>query len=112
MLEGFGERFFARAITQKLSEWFFSLGLEASGHGTIKAAIALRDEDLRPDLCKIAVPTAIFHGRQDRIAPFPLAEALHAGIKGSLLVPFEYSGHGLFYCEGERFNRELARFIG
>lgn len=112
MLEGFGEKFFARSITQRLSEWFFSLGLEASGHGTIKAAISLRDEDLRPDLGKIAVPTAIFHGRQDRIAPFPLAQALHAGIKGSMLLPFEYSGHGLFYCEGERLNRELARFIG
>lgn len=112
MLANFGEMFFARHISEKFSNWFFHLGLEASGHGTIKLAISLRDEDLRPDLSKIHVPTAIFHGLLDRVCPFPLAEAMHAGIKGSTLIPFIYGGHGLFYCELERFNYELARFIG
>jgi non-heme chloroperoxidase len=33
------------------------------------------------------------------------------GIKNSKLVPFEYSGHGTFYEEHDRFNRELTQFI-
>lgn len=32
--------------------------------------LALRDEDLRSDLPKIHVPTAIFHGVLDQICPF------------------------------------------
>ncbi|MGG1659825.1 alpha/beta fold hydrolase [Brevibacillus sp. NRS-1366] len=112
MLAEFANLFFARFITDSFRGWFNSLGLEASGHATAQGLIALRDEDLRPDLSKITVPTAIFHGVQDQICPFPFAESLHAGIRGSSLIPFELSGHGLFYCEKEKFNRELAQFIG
>jgi non-heme chloroperoxidase len=112
MLEGLGDMFFARYVTESFKDWFHGLGIEASGHATAKCAVSLRDEDLRQDLSKIFVPTGIFHGKQDRICPFVLAELMHAGIKGSQLIPFKYSGHGLFYCELEKFNRKLARFIG
>lgn len=112
MLAGFGDLFFARSTSSQLRDWFNRLGLEASGHATAKCAISLRDEDLRQDLFQIQAPTAIFHGLQDRICPFPLAEAMHAAIRGSTLIPFHYSGHGLFYCEAERLNRELVAFIG
>ncbi|HBG56242.1 MAG TPA: alpha/beta hydrolase, partial [Ruminococcaceae bacterium] len=43
---------------------------------------------------------------------FPLAVAQHEAVAGSVLVPFKNSGHGLFYDEREKFNRELARFLG
>jgi non-heme chloroperoxidase len=112
MLDGFGDLFFARSITEKFRDWFYGLGLEASGHGTAMSLVSLRDEDVRPDLSEIQVPTAIFHGVQDKIVPFALAELMHAGIRGSELIPFQFSGHGLFYCELEKFNRELIRFIG
>lgn len=111
MLEGVGELFFARAVTQRLSDWFHGLGLEAAGHATVAVLRSLWAEDLRGDLAAIRVPTLICHGVQDRICPFPLAEALQAGIEGSTLVPFPFSGHGLFYCEGDTLNRELARFL-
>jgi non-heme chloroperoxidase len=112
MLDGFGDIFFARHVTESFKNWFHGLGIEASGHATAMCAVSLRDEDLRQDLSKIFVPTGIFHGEQDKICPFVLAELMHAGIKGSELIPFKYSGHGLFYCELEKFNREFVRFIG
>jgi non-heme chloroperoxidase len=112
MLDDFGNIFFARYLTESFKDWFHGLGIEASGHATAMCAISLRDEDLREDLSKINVPTGIFHGKQDKICPFVLAELMHAGIKGSELIPFKYSGHGLFYCELEKFNQELVRFIG
>jgi non-heme chloroperoxidase len=87
------------------------LGLEASGHATAMCLISLRDEDLRQDLSKIYVPTGIFHGVQDKICSFVLAKVMHAEIRGFELIPFKYSGHGLFYCELEKFNRELVRFV-
>ena len=92
-------------------EWFQGLGLEASGNATAKCLVSLRDEDLRSDLPLIQVPTAIFHGKQDKVCPFVFAELMHTGIKDSTLIPFEYSGHGLFYCEKEKFNKELVQFI-
>ena len=112
MLANFGDLFFANYLTESFKEWFMDLGLEASGHSTAMALVALRDEDLRQDLAHIHVPTAIFHGKQDKVCPYELAELMHLGIRHSTLTPFKYSGHGLFYCEMRKFNRELIRFIG
>ncbi|WP_342512657.1 alpha/beta hydrolase [Sporosarcina sp. FSL K6-1522] len=112
MLRGFGDIFFARYLTESFKNWFQGLGLVASGNATAKCLVSLRDEDLQQDLPFIQIPTIILHGKQDKVCPFVLGELMHAAIKNSTLVPFEYSGHGLFYCELEKFNRELAQFIG
>ena len=75
--------------------------------------VALRDSDLRSELAKITVPTAIFHGMHDQVAPSTItAEVNHQGIQGSKLIYFENSGHGLFYDEKEKLNQELINFIG
>src|SRR5688500_17795081 len=70
----------------------------------------IRDSDLRADLSKITIPTAIFHGKLDKLCPFELAEQLHIGIPNSKLVPFENSGHALFLEERPKFNEELLSF--
>jgi non-heme chloroperoxidase len=63
------------------------------------------------DLAKIRVPTLILHGIHDKVCLFPLAAAQKQGIINSRLVPFENSGHGLFWEERDKFNKELAQFI-
>lgn len=103
--------FFAKKHSQPFMDWFHALGMEASSYGTIRSAIALRDEDLRGDLSSIQVPTAILHGKKDEICPFEFAEQMHQGIASSQLIAFEESGHGAFYDELEKFNSELIRFI-
>lgn len=112
MLRGFGDMFFFQYITEPFSDWFFQLGLQAAGWSTAKLAASLRDESLFYDLAKIHVPTLILHGIHDRVCLFPLAIAQKQGIRNSRLVPFEYSGHGLFWEERDKFNSELAQFIG
>lgn len=111
MVTEFGEMFFASEVTPSFRTWFQSLGFDASGHGTIQTAVTLREEDLRQDLGKIRVPTGIFHGKQDKLCPFALAEAMKQGIPNSVLYPFENSGHAIFYDELERFNGELIHFM-
>jgi non-heme chloroperoxidase len=111
MVADFGDIFFTRYLRESFIDWFQSLGLAASGHATAMCLTSLRDEDLRQDLANINVPTAIFHGKQDKVCPFVFAELMHAEIKESELIPFYYSGHGLFYCEMKKFNRELTRFM-
>lgn len=113
MLRNFGDMFFYQPITKPFSDWFFQLGLRAAGWSTIAIAESwLDEEELFSDLGRIRVPTLILHGIHDRVCLFPLAEAQNRMIANSRLVPFLYSGHGLFYDERDRFNEELARFVG
>lgn len=111
MLQEFGYKFFFQNVTAPFSDWFFQLGLKAAGWSTAAVVKSLRDETLFDDLLKINVPTLILHGVHDKICPFPLAIAQNHGIKKSRLIPFENSGHGLFWEERDRFNKELVRFI-
>lgn len=111
MLEGFGNMFFFQHVTGPFSDWFFQLGLQAAGWATAAVANAWLEEELFTDLEKITVPTLILHGIHDRVCLFPLAIAQNQGIQNSKLVPFKYSGHGLFYDQRDKFNKELAQFI-
>ncbi|PTM57646.1 alpha/beta fold hydrolase [Desmospora activa] len=111
MLADFGRMFFNRSSSCPFSDWFHTLGLEASSHATIAAATSLRNEDLRADLPWIRVPTAIFHGLHDQIVPFPSAQALQRGIAGSCLYPFSNSGHGVIIDEMDSFNAALLGFL-
>ena len=113
MLGDFGGLFFSATqdLSDEFAEWFNGLALDAAGHSTIASLEALRDEDLREDVGSISVPTAIFHGVNDQICPFDLAEQLDQGIENSTLVRFESSGHSLFVDEMEKFNNELGDFL-
>lgn len=112
MLSEFTEIFFHQKLSQPFSDWFFQLGLEAAGYATAAVAIALRDESLFYDIGKIRVPTIIMHGVHDQVCLPPLASALQQAIRGSKLVWFENSGHGLFWEEQDKFNRVLVEFVG
>lgn len=111
MLEDFGKLFFASRLTDSFREWIQLINLSGSAQGTIACAMSLRDEDLRGDLGRVNAPTAILHGALDRICPYPLAQAMHQGIRGSRLYRFEQSGHGIFYDELERFNHTLLAVL-
>ena len=113
LLENFGKIFGATetALPVGLGNWLGAINLEASPYATTQSLIALRETDLRSELSKIKIPTAIFHGVKDKICEFALAEQMQKGIKNSYIVRFENSGHGLFLEEKEKFNDELVRFI-
>jgi non-heme chloroperoxidase len=72
MLQGFGDMFFFQHLTGSFSDWFFQLGLQATGWSTAAVAASLRDESLFSDLRTICVPTVILHGIHDKVCPFPL----------------------------------------
>lgn len=113
LLENFGKIFGASetALTPGIANWLGTINIEASAYATTQSLIALRDTDLRTELSKISIPTAIFHGTKDVICEFQLAEQIHNGIKNSYIVKFEKSGHGLFLEELEKFNNELLVFL-
>lgn len=113
LLENFGKIFAATetAMPPSLGAWLFNINMEASPYATTQGLIALRDTDLRSELGKVNIPTVIFHGAKDKICDFAMAEQMQKGIKNSVIVQFENSGHGLFVEEREKFNSELVKFI-
>lgn len=117
MLRDFGKLFLApnedktKATSDAFNDWLYLLGLQASAWGTVHTFETLRDEDLRKDLSKINVPTAIFQGALDQICPPVFAELLEQGISDTKLVSFKESGHGLMFDEQDKFNRELLAFL-
>ncbi|MDO5292859.1 MAG: alpha/beta hydrolase [bacterium] len=112
MLRGFGKQFFYQPVSVAFSDWFFTLGLEAAGWATAEIASTwLGEEALFDDLRRISAPTLILHGVHDEVCYFPLAKAQQQGIRNSILIPFEKSGHGLFYEEKDKFNDVLTSFI-
>ncbi|UFH57826.1 alpha/beta fold hydrolase [Spirosoma sp. KNUC1025] len=112
LVAGFGKGFQGQegGLTPETLNWLESINLDASPYATTQAITALRDLDLRPELSKINIPVALFHGVNDKLCDFTLSEQLHKGIKGSYLVRFEKSGHGLFLEEMDKFNTELEKF--
>lgn len=111
MLRNFGNKFFFQNTTEAFSDWLFQLGLKAAGWATSSIANTWISEVLFSDLNKIKVPTLIIHGIHDKIVPFELGEIQNQRIEDSKLIPFNYSGHGSFYDEKEKFNEELMKFI-
>ena len=113
LIEEFGKLFAATetGLPKSISNWLAGLQLQSSQYAMEQGLIMLRDSDLRADLEKITTPTAIFHGKLDKLCPFDLAEQLHKGIVQSKLISFENSGHALFLEEREKFNEELIKFI-
>lgn len=112
MVQGITDLFFFQYITERFSDWFFQICLEAAGWSTAAIIKMLRDENVYDDLPKIFVPTLIIHGIHDKIVPFSRGQETNKLIKNSQLVPFQFSGHGAFWEERDRFNQLLVQFIG
>ncbi len=111
MLRNFGNLFFYQQVSEPIKDWLFHLGLIAASWATAQVANAWLDEEgLFGDLETIQVPTLIMHGVHDEVCYFPLGVAQNKLIKNSKLIPFENSGHALFYEQFGKFNMELRQF--
>lgn len=112
LVAGLGAAFQAKEgnISKNMERWLERINLDASPYATTESIKSLKDLDLRPQLSKINIPVAIFHGVQDKSCPFIWAEDLQKGIKNSKLIRFENSGHALFLEETNKFNTELENF--
>ena len=66
--------------------------------------------DATDRLQRILTPTLILHGKNDRIAPYYLAEEIHAGIKGSTLIGLD-GGHLFIYAREKEFAVSVEDFL-
>jgi pimeloyl-ACP methyl ester carboxylesterase len=63
-------------------------------------------------LHELEISTVIMHGKKDKIVPYKLAEEMHTGIKGSIMLAFA-GGHIFFFMkERQQFLDAIAEFVG
>jgi 3-oxoadipate enol-lactonase len=79
-------------------------------YASIHQRDASRNYDCMDRLAEIRAPTMIMHGKKDRVVPYDIAEQMHAGIKGSILVPFS-DGH-IFFYPASAVHRKSVGFLG
>ncbi len=111
MLQGFTDILFNKYITDSFSHWILNLGLEAAGYSTMGLMSSLGNENLFNDVGKVSIPTLICQGVHDKVCPIQFGETLKKEIRNSKLILFENSGHGLFWEEKDKLNKELIEFI-
>lgn len=63
------------------------------------------------DLGRIAQPTLIVNGDNDRMVPTVLSEDLHRRIPGSELIIYPNAGHGSVFQHHEAFTRTMVEFL-
>ena len=73
-------------------------------------ARAILDFDARGELGKIACPTLILGGEEDRIVGAEASRELHGAIAGSELYIYPGLGHAA-YEEAKDFNERIYRFL-
>lgn len=61
-------------------------------------------------LHEIQIPTLILHGKKDKLAPYRLAEEMHAGIEGSKMMTFN-GGHIFFFFAQKPFLDAVFAFL-
>ncbi|MCL2696820.1 MAG: alpha/beta hydrolase [Oscillospiraceae bacterium] len=105
------EKLFARVHSNAIKGWFTAIAQSASGIGTIKAAVSLRDEDGRDDLRCIKVPVFIIRGEKDTVVPVAVTDYQHREIKGSTLFSLKNSAHAVMYDELENFNNFFVKAL-
>ena len=66
--------------------------------------------DVTDRLQRILAPTLILHGKNDRVAPYYLAEEIHAGIKGSTLIGLD-GGHLFVYAKEKDLAVSVEDFL-
>jgi non-heme chloroperoxidase len=108
------EKLFARQHSKAVKNWFTGIAMSASGIGTIKAAVSLRDEDGHDDLkCvnSLNVPVFIIRGEKDSVVPVAVTDEQHKELKGSALFSLKDSAHGIMYDELENFNNFFVKAL-
>ncbi|MGO8951048.1 MAG: alpha/beta fold hydrolase [Ktedonobacterales bacterium] len=79
-------------------------------YAAIRQLEASSDYDATSRLSQIRVPTLILHGKQDRTAPYQLAEEMQSRIPGSRLIAFD-GGHVFLFMRPKRFLDAVGDFL-
>lgn len=69
MVAGFGDILFNKKSTPQFMDWIQQMSMSVAPNACAEWLVTLRDADLRSDMEKVTVQTAILHGKKDKICP-------------------------------------------
>lgn len=110
-VEQFGAAWFGPQADPRLREKSLRL-LGATPPDVLLADLAAADGfDVMGELARIAAPTLIVCGADDRLTPPKYSQYLHERIRGSALVIVEGAGHMVMLEQPEATNQALRDFL-
>jgi len=105
------ESLFPEPGMEHLKEWGFKMSQKTTNEITVNSLWNWLNEDLRPLLKKIDVPTLIMHGENDEVLRWEIAKYMHENIPGSRMHLFKEKGHFPSVTAADKFNKTLEEFI-
>lgn len=84
---------------------------EIRAPGYRAAAVAMGTTDLSAALQRIAAPTLVLHGSEDRVIPLEVGRGLAAAIPGAHLVVLDGAGHASQQERPSAFNAAVRAFL-
>jgi len=108
---GFIAACFRDGAEAPLYPWALAQAQKTAPHVVAACLEGIIAFDLRARLASLRVPTAILHGRHDRLLPLGNGEHLAAHVPGATLTVFEHSGHAPFLEEPEAFDAALLALL-
>jgi len=87
-----------------------TIPLIRGSNASIRQFDASTGYDCTDRLNEVHVPTIILHGKQDKSAPYALAEEMHNGIQNSKMITFQ-GGHAFFILRAKQFIDAIVDFL-
>lgn len=105
-------QFFAQPRSASEMEWMAAEVVKCDQAGLGRITWNVLNQDYRDVPEKLDVPTLVVAGSHDVVIPAANAAWMTERIPGARLTMFEHSSHCPFIEEPDRFNEEIAAFVG
>jgi len=110
-MRGFAPGFFSGTAPVDIVDEVVAIMSEFDPRVLSTLARSFAETDLRDVLPTIDIPTLLLYGEADTRSPLPVAEALHAAIRGSTLVVLPGVGHVSNVEAPAQFDAEVRNFL-
>ncbi len=106
-----GRPFVSPDTGQEVIDWLSAIVLSGSLKALLDFQRIIGETDFRPELARLALPTAVIHGDRDVSAPLDLCGRRAAAIvPGATLTVYEGAAHGLMVTHAEQLAEDIAAF--
>jgi pimeloyl-ACP methyl ester carboxylesterase len=102
---------FTERASPEVVEGYVAVMADNHREGVRTMLRAMAEADLREILPRLSIPTLLLYGEEDARSPLPVAEEMHARIRGSTLVVLPGVGHMSNLEAPEAFNDAVRSFL-
>ncbi len=101
----------SEADAEPEKHWGLQIVKRSNGREAVQLMEAMWSARIEGRLGEIVQPTLLIHGRNDRVTPMNMSEAMAARIPNAKLVIFEDAGHVPVITRGAHVAREIEAYF-